>query len=104
MHSLFCGEKFTAHRSRKTPLDATPAVRLEVQHTGSHGQHRPTSRGEIDATPAVRKKIPCTASRNEAQPDNKPKNPRTDPGTSGNPAIHRRSQSACQKMTHVFPE
>ncbi|KAJ1171778.1 hypothetical protein NDU88_003636 [Pleurodeles waltl] len=70
----------------------------------SHGQRRPTSRGEIDATAAVRKKIPRTASRNDAQPENKPKNPRTDPGTSGNPAIHRRRRSACRKTTHVFPD
>ncbi|KAJ1165439.1 hypothetical protein NDU88_005867 [Pleurodeles waltl] len=83
--SLFRGEKFTARRSRKTPLDATPVVRPELRCTALHGQRRPTSRWEIDATPAVRKKIPRTASRNDAQPDDKPKNPCTDPGISRDP-------------------
>ncbi|KAJ1207285.1 hypothetical protein NDU88_002676 [Pleurodeles waltl] len=64
-------------------IDATPSWRRELRRTASQGQRRPTSRGDIDATPAVRTKIPRTASRNDAQPENKPKNPRTDPGTSG---------------------
>ncbi|KAJ1214122.1 hypothetical protein NDU88_001749, partial [Pleurodeles waltl] len=49
---------------------------------------------EIDATPAVRPRIPRTASRNDTQLENKPKNPHTDPGTSGNPATHRKRLSA----------
>ncbi|KAJ1101430.1 hypothetical protein NDU88_006498 [Pleurodeles waltl] len=57
-------------------------VQPELRRMASHGQHRPASREEIDATPAVRKKIPRTASRNDSQPDKKPRNPRTDPGTS----------------------
>ncbi|KAJ1159606.1 hypothetical protein NDU88_000113 [Pleurodeles waltl] len=48
-------------------------------------------------------KNPCTASRNDAQPENKPKNPRTDPGTSGNPANHRKRLTARRKTTHDFP-
>ncbi|KAJ1163507.1 hypothetical protein NDU88_003965 [Pleurodeles waltl] len=69
----------------------------------SQGQRRPTSRGEIDAPPAVRAKFRCTAPRNDAQPENKQENPRTDPGTSGNPAIHINRLFSRRKTKHDFP-
>ncbi|KAJ1170008.1 hypothetical protein NDU88_001889 [Pleurodeles waltl] len=69
----------------------------------SQGQRRPTSRGKIDATTVVRPRIPRTASRNDALPENKPENPRTDPGTSGNPMTHRKRLSARRTTMHDFP-
>ncbi|KAJ1123241.1 hypothetical protein NDU88_001714 [Pleurodeles waltl] len=41
--SLLRGEKFTARRSGKTPLDVKPAVRPELRRKASPGQRRPTS-------------------------------------------------------------
>ncbi|KAJ1099239.1 hypothetical protein NDU88_004343 [Pleurodeles waltl] len=101
MHSLLRSEKFTARRCGETPRNACGAT-----VTSTHGlvwTTPPDFRKEIDATPAVRAKIPHTAHRNDVQLENKPRIPRTDPGTSGNPANQRRRLSARRKTTHDFP-
>ncbi|KAJ1123234.1 hypothetical protein NDU88_001707 [Pleurodeles waltl] len=93
-----------ARKSLHTDTDRRDAFGPpELRRMASQGQSRPSSRGEIDTTLAVRTKIPRTASRNDVQPENKTKNPRTDPGTSGNPPNHRKRLFTCRKTTHDFP-